>query len=247
MAGAQSESGTRGIEQTGAGDLQRYYRYRRLDYDLLVQPTPSDFQRALLERRPAVVHLVSNLVEVGPKVALAFGRRRGAANAPAVKSATRSGSIAGDMYGESAPMSLAAGELGSLFAALQPAPLLVLDVPAPPVLAERLRQFCLRNAFSSEWATHTQGAALLGAGLGSGDPQDQQTTQLVELLAAGTPVGAIVQELRGLPALRSDRQGYVRGSARDGGFSPTLLPFAGVSLYTEHPDQLFPVRKNRTR
>ncbi len=81
-----------------------------------------------------------------------------------------------------------AGELGSLFAALQPAPLLVLDVPAPPVPAERLRQFCLRTAFSSDWGTHTLGAALLGVGLGTGDPQDHQTTHLAELLAAGTPL-----------------------------------------------------------
>lgn len=142
---------------------------------------------------------------------------------------------------------LSAGDLGSLFAALDPPPLLVLDVPAPPVLAERLRQFCLRSAFTSDWAAHTQGTALLGVGLGTGDPQDQQTTQLVERLAAGASVGAIAQALRILPALRSDGRGYVRGTTGDGGFSPTLLPFAGVSLHTENPDQVFPVKRMRTR
>lgn len=241
MAGAQSESGTRGSDQTSGGDVQRYYRRQGLEYQVLVQPSPAALQGALQELRPAVVHLVSNLVEMGPQAALAFGRGRGAANAPAAKSATRS------LYSEEQPTLMSAGDLGSLFAALQLSPLLVLDVPAPPVLAERLRQFCLRSAFTSDWAAHTQGTALLGVGLGTGDPQDQQTTHLVQRLAAGEGAGAIAQALRTLPALRSDGQGYVRGSARDGGFSPTLLPFAGVSLYTENPEQVFHVKRSLTR
>lgn len=169
-----TRSAQAGYEQTTAGALGRRYRRAGVACQELEQPNLDELRQALASLRPTVVHLVSNLVENGP-AALHLGSRRGQCGAR-------------PRFPERPP-AIPAGELAVL-AGLEPAPLVILDTPTPPVYSERLRQLFLRNEFAAESASATSAppTAILGTGLGGQELQDELASQLMELLHAGRPV-----------------------------------------------------------
>ncbi|MFN2165215.1 MAG: hypothetical protein ACK2U9_03020, partial [Anaerolineae bacterium] len=181
---------------------------------------------------PAVIHLVSNLVENGPQAELVFG--------------SRGGNVGGDRFSKSYYMSnvvdtLSVSQLGGILSAQEPSPLIVLDVPAPPAGSERLRQLFLRNAFAAEWSAyaHALPAAVLATGLGDSRQQERLIESLANLLREERSIGEIAVELRGQVAAqdlgsRGLRSGGLRGLT-------DLLPFAGTALFTDRPERVFPM------
>ena len=222
---------TRGYEQTAGGALGRRYRRAGVACQELEQPNLDELRQALASLRPAVVHLVSNLVENGPQAALVFGSRRD--------------DVAQSRDFPERPPAMPAGELSWVLAGLEPAPLVILDVPAPPVYSERLRQLFLRNAFAAEWASATSAppTAILGTGLGGQELQDELAGQLIELLRAGRPVGEMARTLQAQARLRLTRPAVDSRSsfARSLVAQPAVASLASAALFTDRPEQVFPV------
>ncbi len=122
---------------------------------------------------------------------------------------------------------------------------MILDVPAPPVYSERLRQLFLRNAFAAEWASATSAppTAILGTGLGGQELQDELAGQLIELLRAGRPVGEMARTLQAQARLRLTRPAVDSRSsfARSLVAQPAVASLASAALFTDRPEQVFPV------
>jgi hypothetical protein len=236
MTQAEDKVTTRGYEQTTGGALGRRYRRAGILYQELEQPGLSELREALARVRPAVVHLVSNLVENGPRAALVVGSRR---------DVVLGDRVAQSSYLQGPSQVTPAGELSAVMAGLEPSPLVILDVPAPPVYSERLRQLFLRNAFASEWASATQAppVAILGTGLGGDQLQDDLAAQLIDLLGAARPVGAMAREIQARAELRLSRPAVDSRSsfARSIAAQPAVASLASAALFTDRPDQTFPV------
>lgn len=226
---------TRGYEQTTGGALGRRYRRSGVACQELEQPGLDELREALTRLRPAVVHLVSNLVENGPQAALVFGSRR---------DIVLGESVAQSRYLPGAPQVTSAGELSAAMAGLEPSPLVILDVPAPPVPSERLRQLFLRNAFASEWAGATSAppAAILGTGLGGDALQGDLAVQLIDLLRAAQPIGSIARALHAANG-QSVPEGAVSidSSGPDSAAQPAATSLPSAALFTDRPGQTFPI------
>ncbi|MDT8306780.1 MAG: hypothetical protein RRC07_12660 [Anaerolineae bacterium] len=111
------------------------------------------------------------------------------------------------------------------------APLVILDVPAPPGETERVRQLLLRNAFAAELAQMAPVMAIIGTGLGDPDEQLEVSGRLVEGLVNNVPVGEIVRGMR--------QRARERWDAADPNLFLRLLPFVGTALFTADPQRLF--------
>jgi|GEM_PF-5134826 len=229
----------RGYEQTSGGALARRYRRAGIAYQELEQPGLEELRATLVRLRPAVVHMESNLVESGPQAALVFSGRR---------DLVLGDRVAQSQYIPNAPQIVTAGELAALMAGLEPSPLVLLDVPAPPVASESLRQLFLRNAFASEWinANAAPPTAILGTGLGGREMQDQVIDLLLELLRTARPVGAIARQLQERARLRLAKAPAVDGRsgfARSVSAQQSLICFAATALFTDRPEQVFPLQE----
>ncbi len=231
----------RGYEQTTGGALGRRYRRAGIAYQELEQPGLAELHEALVKVRPALVHLVSNLVENGPQAALVFGSRR---------DIVLGDSVAQSRNLPSLPQMVAAGELGAMMAGLEPSPLVVLDVPAPPVTGERLRQLFLRNAFAAEWTNSNSAppAAILGTGLGGRELQDELVTLLIGLLRDARPVGAMAREIQAHAKLRLSRAAVDSRSSfgRSLTAQPSVASLASTALFTDRPEQIFALQQVTT-
>jgi tetratricopeptide (TPR) repeat protein len=112
-----------------------------------------------------------------------------------------------------------------------PAPVVVLDVPAPTGLREVADQLLLRNCFAGDLFALGASRAVVTTGLGGRKNADLVQDVLVEGLARGDAIGDIVQR--------------VRGQASESGFDRFAwsAPFAATALWSNDPSMRLPVSR----
>jgi hypothetical protein len=242
----QVHIGTRGDSSASGFDVQWMYRRAGIDIVSLAQPDRRELEAILHKHRPAVVHLIGNLVETGTKVELVFGSRRSYNVGNISENATMIGdivsrgkvTITGDVSGRDyvsrgIPDTLSVSELSKMIDSLDRSPLVVLDVPTPQAMTERLRQLFLRNAFAAEWASFAPPAAILATGLADPPQQGDFVEALASQLRAQQAIGEIASAIRNLS------RGESLGSKR---LRREVLPFVCTALFTDQPEQTFEVK-----
>jgi hypothetical protein len=109
-----------------------------------------------------------------------------------------------------------------------PAPVVVLDVPAPTGHREVADQLLLRNCFAGDLFALGASRAVVTTGLGGRKAADLVQDVLVEGLARGDAIGDVVQR--------------VRGQAPDSGFDrfDWSAPFVATALWSNDPSMRLP-------
>ncbi|HEX6519035.1 MAG TPA: hypothetical protein VF070_03355, partial [Streptosporangiaceae bacterium] len=109
-----------------------------------------------------------------------------------------------------------------------PAPVIILDVPAPTGHREVADQLLLRNCFAGDLFALGASRAVVTTGLGRRKAADLVGDVLVEGLARGDAIGDVVQR--------------VRGEARDSGFDrfDWSAPFAATALWSNDASMRLP-------
>ncbi|MGO9902613.1 MAG: hypothetical protein ACLP0J_23665 [Solirubrobacteraceae bacterium] len=196
--------------------LQRRYAY--LGFQTIpVERSHARQLRELLraDPPPVIVHVVGGLVETGGAVAIAVaepsqGKDEGLLGASDVDRAFRS--AASDW----------------------PAPILILDVPAPSGQRETVSQLLLRNALAADIFALGGARTVIGTGLAKPASEEEVLGDvLISGLARGIAVGDVVQ--------------LVRHEASADGKSPfaEVVAFEAIALWADDPDVfLLPTRSS---
>jgi hypothetical protein len=169
----------RGSRQGGVS-LELFYERAGFRPDVLDGPTPEELEAELGRRPAAIVHMTVGLVDHHGTAALDL------LAAPRTKGRP------------SAAVRLTATTLGWLIPRELPAPLVIVDVPAPPGKHEGVKQLLLRNAFAAEAMAVGTVRALLATGLARYGRQHRLYETLVGGLAAGCDVGELAAAVRRL-------------------------------------------------
>jgi cellulose synthase operon protein C len=223
-------SSMRGHGSAGT-DLRRIYGRAGFKVSIVENPTIRMLAQALKETRPQIIHLCPSMKRsMSSGVYLDFGATESTAKRPTTDHAP----LSKEATGESNYFSLSAvGKLLSDFSADKAIrPLLILDVPRPPVTSEAVIQLVLRNAFASEVFRMGSTCGVLATGLM--DRRQQMYAQLiVDKLAMKRGPGYLIGELRKipLPMVRS----FGKTTVGDPEALSLLLGPIGSALFTQNP------------
>jgi hypothetical protein len=199
-------------------DLRRQYEGFGFGVLELSQPnaqTLEDYARD----GPRIVHIVANIGEDFDRLFLDFG---------------------GEQFAKRRLARLTAKEVGFALREAGAAPLVILDIPAPPSITERLRQLCLRNAFAAELAASEAPPAILCTGLGEGMRQVKLTDALLQGLADARPIGEIARFIWSLAREIPPPDFWEEDS---NGRIDEILPLLGTALFAQDPEQRFLLRE----
>lgn len=207
---------SRGQSQRGV-DLRDLFLRHGLSVETLERPDPYELMEALRRQPASILYIEANLIEsqIGP--ALDFGRR--------------------GFYKEQS-RDFTARNLISTLGRVRGAPLIILDAPSTPSLADNVRQLCLRNAFATELLEHPAVSAVIATGLADLYQVDEAPVELlVPALADGRPICEGVSRMWQTAATR------INWEAKDEALFANLLAFAGTALFTREPLRVLEVGK----
>jgi hypothetical protein len=113
-------------------------------------------------------------------------------------------------------------------------PLVILDVPRPPVLSEAVTQLMLRNSFASELFRMGSASAVLATGLADEFGQQQSLTKLlISSLAEGLSFGKIVNRIREMS--HEYLAGLTRKELDESNTLNAIIGPSGTALFTQDP------------
>ena len=192
---------------------ERRYAHAGFDVSTVDQAQTSALTMLLrAEPPPVIVHVVGGLVARTGVTAI---------------------DLQDDARGWGAPVAaclLTAADLDHAFRVVPrdwPAPVVVLDVPAPTGQREVADQMLLRNCFAADLFALGGSRAVVATGLADRKTADLVQDVLLEGLARGEAIGDVVQRMRQAPPSSFDR-------------FESAAPYAGTALWCNDPSLRLP-------
>lgn len=230
---------TRGHGVSGI-DLPSLYTRNGFKVEVVENPTMDMLVDAMHGSPAQIIHLcpvMKRSLSVG--IYLDFGSiGRTTKYRPSDKAGSWSSPVSSAATGEANFFSLTAlGKLLDEFAHInQIRPLVILDVPRPPVISEAVIQLLLRNAFASDIYRMGKASAVLATGLAHLYEKEPLVKILTSSLAHGETLGDTVR------LIRSRTLDYL-GRLNRGQFDAPqtlgmILGYIGTALFTHNPNTL---------
>ena len=171
----------------------------------------------LTKLQPSVMHVTAGLVESRDEAGLLIREGLSGSSQMAIT----------DKYSDYDQQILSPRGLGRMLSKARATPLVILDIPAPPVERELVNQLRLRNLFAADLAECEPLPAILATGLAVGTQRLTLLETLTELLIRERPIGEIH---RAIPEHlhTSDEKSVGPAIAR-----------LGAALFTSNPGQCF--------